>query len=172
MLNRYLILREEILSIEKALSSYVAIHCVAVDPTVKPMMMALADYDNRILKGQKVIMPPPLDVDSKIQDYSHWLISVQMTEPDLYDGMYGKIIGKNDERLMMIVWLSDGAPDETHTGESEKFSIVEGTCNITIGDKVHSLEAGDQLSIPLCVNHRVEVTSPYRCKIILERSVA
>jgi mannose-6-phosphate isomerase-like protein (cupin superfamily) len=172
LLEVYPVLREEIQSIERALASYADNHSVEVDPTIKPMMMAMADYENRILNGEKIIMPPSLDVDSGIQDYSYWLNNDQMAEPDSYDGMYGKILGKNDERLMMIVWLTDGAPDETHTDELEKFLIVEGRCNIIIGDKVHALEAGDYLSIPLWVNHRVEVTSPYRCKIILERSVA
>jgi mannose-6-phosphate isomerase-like protein (cupin superfamily) len=54
----------------------------------------------------------------------------------------------------------------------EHFLIVEGTCDITIGDKVHHLVPGDYLSIPLYIDHDVKVTSITPCKVILQRVAA
>jgi quercetin dioxygenase-like cupin family protein len=65
--------------------------------------------------------------------------------------------------------LKEGAPPEIHTDEHEKFLVVEGSCNFTIGTDVHALQSGDYLSIPLHVHHEAKVTSDIPCKIILQR---
>ena len=64
------------------------------------------------------------------------------------------------------------APEEIHTNEFERFLIVEGSCDIQIGETVHQLQAGDFLSIPLFENHFVTVTSSIPCKVILQRVAA
>ena len=165
-------LKSEILQIELALEQYALSHAIEPEPTVKPMLLAVADYSTRISNGETPVNPPSLHAGSKPSDFKEWLERDDMQEPSSYETMHGKIIGSNEEKTTLIVWLKDGAPDETHTDEIEKFLILEGTCDITIGDEVHSLSAGDYLSIPLHINHRVEVTSPIRCKIILERAAA
>lgn len=164
--------RNEILEIEETLEAYALQNAVAVDPTVKPMFFAGLDFKNRIAAGEILITAPSLSAISSISDYSQWLDREDMRAPDEYESMYGKIINSDDVKTTMIVWLKDGAPDETHTDELEKFLIVEGTCDIIIGDTNHSLVSGDYLAIPLHVNHRVQVTSDIPCKIILERAAA
>ena len=166
------ILKEEVRVIEESLEQFAMGNAIPPDPTLKPMLLAVVDYTTRLENGEAPTDPPSLHDGSKISDYREWLERDDMQEPDSYESMHGKIIGSNEERTTLIVWLKDGAPDETHTDELEKFLIVEGTCDITIGDNVHSLKAGDYLSIPLFINHRVEVTSTNRCKVILERAAA
>lgn len=168
----YPVLKQEIYSIELAFESYARAHAVAPAPDVKPMLRAVADYTLRLENGEAPENPPSISLESKIEDYKSWLDRANLQEPEGYDSMFGHIIGSSEEKTTLIVWLKDGAPDETHTDEYEKFLIVEGTCNITIEEEVHSLKAGDVLMIPLFVNHRVEVTSSIPCKIILERAAA
>ena len=72
-------------------------------------------------------------------------------------------------QTLFVARLKHGAPTETHTNEYEKFLIVEGSCDLTIGTTVHHLNAGNYLSIPLYVSHDVKVTSAIPCKIILQR---
>jgi len=165
-------LKEEVVEIERSFEQYALANAIAPDATIKPMLCALVDYMTRLENGEKVLYVPSLIEESKGSDFDKWLDRDDMQEPDEYESMHGKIIGASDEKTTLIVWLKHGAPDETHTDELEKFLILEGTCNITIGDKVHSLVAGDYLSIPLFINHRVEVTSSTRCKVILERAAA
>ncbi len=164
--------RLEILEIEKAMEAYALHNAVSVAPAVKPMLFAALNYQSRLENGEVPVLSPALNAQSKISDFSQWLEREDMQEPEAYDSMYGNIIDSNEEKTTLIVWLKDGAPDETHTDEIEKFLIVEGTCDIQIGDAVHSLKSGDYLSIPLHINHNVKVTSSFRCKIILERSAA
>ena len=64
------------------------------------------------------------------------------------------------------------SPIEVHTNELESFLILEGTCDITIGEEVHHLVTGDFISIPLHIGHSLIVTSNIPCKVILQRVAA
>ncbi len=163
---------EEITEIEMALESYAFANASEVDPTAKPMLLAGINYTDRIQNGEIPVIPPTLSSNSKLSEFSVWLDRTDLQEPDEYDSMCGRIIGSNEEKTTMIIWLKEGAPPEVHTDEIEKFLIVEGSCEITIGSKVHALQTGDFLEIPLHISHSVKVTSPTRCKIILERHAA
>lgn len=165
-------LKKDIDSIEIALEKFAFANAKEPDPTLGPFLVTTLDYMERIKAGEEPTFPPALHEGSTIDDFKEWLDRDDMVEPEEYEAMHGKIIGSTEGRTTIITWLKYGAPDETHTDEYEKFLVVEGTCDITIGDKVHSLKAGDYLAIPLHINHRVEVTSSFRCKVILERAAA
>jgi len=165
-------LKQEVSEIEKALEAYAQYHAKPVCATTKPMLLATLDYTERINKGEQSISLPSLGPTSKISDFSKWLERPDFQEPQEYGDMHGKIISADDQRTTMVVWLKYGAPDEIHSDELEKFLVLEGTCDIIIGDHKHSLTAGDYLSIPLHIKHRVEVTSDSACKVILERAAA
>ena len=165
-------IRHEIFEIESALEEYALKHAIPVSPTAKPMFFAGLDYTHRLQNGEIPISAPSLSPTSKASDYSQWLEREDLQAPEEYDSAFGKIINSDHEKTTMIIWLKDGAPDEVHTDEFEKFLIIEGSCNIKIADTVHSLQPGDYLAIPLFVNHSVEVTSTSPCKIILERAAA
>ena len=74
--------------------------------------------------------------------------------------------------ITAVIWIGQMAPDETHDDEHEKFLILEGTCDITVGNDVHHLKAGDYFAIPLHKTHMVKVTSDVPCKAILQRIAA
>ena len=112
---------------------------------------------------------PILNSETKIKDFEDWLNRQDMQLRDDFDEMQATIIAQEPDKLTAIVWLKYGAPTETHTIEYEKFLIIEGSCDITIGTTVRQLKAGDYLSIPLYVSHNVKVTSAVPCKFILQR---
>lgn len=165
-------LKQEIQEIEKTLEAYAMAHASEIPATVKPMLLTMNNYQERLANGEKPQNPPVLSKDSNPSEFKEWLERPDLQEPDAYDSMAGRIIGANEDKTTMIVWLKEGAPPEVHTDEIEKFLIVEGTCDITIGETKHSLKAGDYLEIPLFISHHVVVTSTFRCKIILERYAA
>ena len=165
-------IKYELFEIEKALETYAFDHAISVTATIKPMLFAGINFKDRLQKGEVPITPPALSAKSKISDFSQWLEREDMQAPDDYDSIYAKIINSDKKKTTLIVWLNDGAPDETHTDEFEKFLVIEGSCDIKIGDTEHSLQRGDYLSIPLFASHSVEVTSHCPCKIILERAAA
>ena len=163
------LLAHEVDQIEQAFFLYAHAHAIAPSPAVKPMLMAKIDYVERLKQGEIPSAIPTLNSDTKIKDFEAWLNREDMQLRDDFDGMQATIIAHEPDKLTAIVWLKYGAPTETHTNEYEKFLIIEGSCDITIGTTVHPLKPGNYLSMPLHVSHDVKVTSSIPCKIILQR---
>ncbi len=168
----YPTLKEDIREIEYALFEVANAYAIPPHGSVKPLLMATIDYIERIKSGEIPCSPPLLRTTSNVNDFEEWLNRSDMRAPDDFDAMYAKIIADEPEKLTAIVWLRYGAPPEIHTKEHERFLIVEGSCDITIGEVKHQLNPGDYLAIPLHISHHVVVTSNLPCKIILQRVAA
>jgi mannose-6-phosphate isomerase-like protein (cupin superfamily) len=165
-------IKNELAQIENSLEQYASDHAVQPHATIKPLLLATIDYTERLKNGETPGAPPLLHADSKISDYAQWLNRPDMAPSAFDDDIFLKIIGYTPQATTAIVWIKTIAPDEVHHDEHESFLILEGTCDITIGDKVHQLVPGDYLSIPLHADHFVKVTSDIPCKVILERRAA
>ena len=164
--------REEIENISDAIESYAKQNAVAPDPTIKPFLMAVIDYTERLKNGEAPTFPPVLNESSKIADYDQWINRTDIKLPENFSDFHAKLIGYTPLVTTAIIWIKDMAPQEIHQHEYEKFLILEGACDITIDNKIHSLKPGDYLSIPLYKKHDVKITSSYPCKAILQRIAA
>ncbi len=163
---------KEIEAINIALEKYAFANAVIPNPTIRPFLLAIIDYTERLKNGEQVHLPPVLNENSKIEDYKDWLNRDDMVLPNDFKDIHAKIIGFTPEVTSAIVWINNMVPAEAHDDEFEKFFILEGTCDITVGDKVYQLSAGDYLSIPLHTAHNVKITSDIPCKLILQRIAA
>lgn len=164
-------IQQEIEAIAKSLEIFAKANAVEPNPVIKPFLLATIDYTERLKNGEPVSNPPILNENSQVGDYAAWLNRNDMVSAGT-DDVFAKIIGYTAEAITAIVWLKDYAPQEVHDNEYERFLIVEGTCNIIVGDEVNSLVPGDYFAIPLYKNHLVEVTSSIPCKVILQRVAA
>jgi len=88
------------------------------------------------------------------------------------EDVFARIIGYTEKAITAIVWLKEMAPQEVHDDEHERFLILEGTCDIVVGNNIHQLVPGDYFAIPLHSNHHIKVTSSIPCKVILQRVAA
>ncbi|CAN5809899.1 hypothetical protein BH11BAC7_BH11BAC7_31350 [soil metagenome] len=165
-------IKEELEQIEISLEQYASTHAVTPHATMKPLLFASIDYTERLQKGEAPSFPPLLNKNSKNSDYAAWTERPDMVVPADVENIFLKIIGHTPQATTAIVWIKEMAPDEIHHDEHESFLILEGTCDIKIGDKIHQLVPGDYLSIPLHTDHEVKVTSAVPCKVILERKAA
>ena len=172
MSEAYPDVRREVEGISAALEFYAQAHAVEPHPSIKPFLMAIMDYTNRMEKGEKPGFPTELHEGSVAADYADWLDRADMVLPPDFKDAYAKIIGFTPKATTAIVWIKEIAPQEVHNDEFEKFLIIEGTCNITIGDTIHHLVPGNYMSIPLHENHWLQVTSSIPCKVILQRIAA
>ena len=163
--------KQEIVLISASLESYAMANAIDPNPIIRPFLLATIDYTERLKDGEPVSVPPLLNENSQIAHFDSWLNRSDMVASDT-DSVYAKIIGYTPAAITAIVWLKDYAPHEVHDNEYERFLIVEGTCNIIVGDKVHQFVPGDYFAIPLYENHSVKVTSSIPCKIILQRVAA
>ena len=126
----------------------------------------------RLKKGELAENPPVLTQSSHIADYAAWLNRPDMVLPANAEAIYVKIIGATPATTTAVVWLSGIADNEIHYDEYERFLIVEGSCDITVGNNVNHLSPGDYFAIPLHIPHTVKVTSDIYCKVILQRVAA
>ena len=165
-------IKNEIDSISTALQIFTTELSPPINPSIKAMIMATVDYSERIKNGEAIVAAPLLNNLSTIDDYKTWIDKPNMQDYNPSDEINAKIISANPEATTLIIWLKNGAPLEVHDKEYEHFLILEGTCNITIGEEVHSLAPGNYLSIPLFIGHSVKVTSSFPCKILLQRVAA
>lgn len=165
------VIQKEIAAIETVIESWAASQAVAPDPGVKAFVMATVEYTERLKGGELPADPPHLHAGATITDYAAWLDREDMhytgNEP-----IYAKIIGYTPQAISAIVWLKEKATAETHHDQYERFLIVEGSCDITVGERIYQLQPGDYFEIPLHQDHHVQVTSAIPCKIILQRVAA
>lgn len=172
MASRYPEVRSELEVISNALNMYATAHAVEPDITVKPFLMAIIDYTERLKNGEAPTTPPVMNENIRIEDFNPWLTRKDMVVTKNFDSIYLKLIGYTPQVTTAIVWISEMAPQEVHHDEHERFLIVEGTCDITVEEEVIQLKPGDYFSIPLHKKHHVKVTSEIPCKIILQRMAA
>ena len=165
-------IQKEMDAFSLSLEMTAAAHAVLPDETIKPMLMAIIDFEARAIAGEKMVKPLELNANSKISDYESWLKRDDMNLPEDAGNLHARIIGLSRKSMLAILWVKDKTPPEVHTNELESFLIVEGTCDVSIDDDVHSLVAGDFITIPLYKTHSLRVTSSTPCKAILQRKAA
>ena len=165
-------IKNEIDSISKALITYSEKISPAVDPTLKPLIIATIDYMERIKNGEEPAVPPVLNEHSEISEYAQWLNRKDLELNEELEDITVKLIGYQPGAVTAIVWIKESTPYEIHKDEFEKFLILEGTCDIVTDTHTLSLAAGDYYSIPLSLGHVVKVTSKVPCKVILQRIAA
>ncbi|AEV31536.1 cupin domain-containing protein [Owenweeksia hongkongensis] len=169
--EKYPAVAEELNQIHQRIESFGKANAVKPPSLVKTVVMAAADYMERLRNGEKFLDAPILTEKSTIEDFSHWLNRKDMVLAEVKESIYAKIISSTDDRTTSIVWAKDCLEPEIHSNERESFLIVEGTCEVSIDDETHYLKPGDFLSIPLHTNHSAKVTSDIPCKFIMQRAL-
>ena len=165
-------IRRELEAIGQTMETYAQAHAVKPKATLKPLIMATINYLERLKHGEPAAAPPTLTPNSTVADFALWLNRSDMVLPADAEAIHAKIIGATPEATTAIVWLTGITENEIHHDEYERFLIIEGSCEITAGEEVHRLTAGDYYAVPLHTRHMVKVTSALPCKVILQRLAA
>lgn len=165
-------IRIEIEEITNTLILYSADTTKKLSAGLRPFVIAVVDYTERLKSGEPVTEPPTLSQNSKVDDFKEWTDRIDMFLPEDSGDMYAKIIGFTPEATTAISWVKTISATEVHDNEYERFLILEGSCEVIIGDEKHQLVAGDYLEIPLHIGHSLIVTSSIPCKFILQRIAA
>lgn len=163
-------LRTEIDALQDALGQVAMAGAVAPPAAIKGSVLAAVDaFQLQRIRDKR---PPVLHPASRISDYAAWLSDPALVRPDDSGPMHIIPLDQRDGEGTALLWLTLGAPEETHTDEIEKFLILEGTCDVIFGGVVHQLVPGSYLSVPLHVPHTIRITSEMPCKILLQRIAA
>lgn len=161
--------KQEIEAISQAMEQYTMAHAVEPRGNIKPLLLATVDYIERMKQGELPEAPPVLTEASQLEDYRQWIERADMGYPAETENIYARIIGYTPAATTAIVWIKDSSGFEVHHDEHERFLILEGTCDFTVGEAAYQLKAGDFFAIPLHIPHKIKVTSEIPCKAILQR---
>ena len=106
------------------------------------------------------------------QDLADHLDRPEVFLPEDTTTFHQVVLEDTPERCTVVAWLKDGFPEEIHSDQVERILILEGSCEVRLGDELHGLRTGDMLTIPMHVRHSVQVTSNEWCKAIVQRVAA
>src|SRR6185295_9278590 len=110
-------IQDEMERVSVTLESYARANEKTPGLAVKPMLMATLNYIQRLENGEIPVSAPALNKNTKAADFSQWINRSDMQAPNEFDQIFVKIISHTPQLSTAIVWLKDGAPEETHTHE-------------------------------------------------------
>ena len=144
----------------------------AAEPPSRLRHKVLSALEGALNKVAQSGMIPFLHEASDLQDLEKHLNRPDVFLPEGSISYHQVILENSPARCTVVVWLKDGFPEETHSEEVERILILEGSCDVQLGDKVHSMRTGDVITIPMHVVHSVKVTCDGWCKAIVQRVAA
>ncbi len=151
---------------EAALEMFAVHYSVTPSPTIKAKLFSV--FDNLDQEKNIDLQAPPQI--SQYADPQLWKAALtEIHAPDEYEGLHLHPLWEAGNVIMLVAFLKDVLPNETHDDMKESFMILEGTCICYVGDEVIYLTPGDYLEIPLHVEHNIVVTSKTPVKAILQR---
>lgn len=139
---------------------------------MKALIMAIVDFQERIANDEIIDVPPVLHAGSLPADYSRWLEKTASPDASSGDNLYARLFTLNPASTLGVVWIKTETEVETHKDQLESFLILEGSCNVIVGNNCYALVVGDYFQIPLLSPHQIIVTSAIPCKAILQRLAA
>ncbi|MCP4437608.1 MAG: cupin domain-containing protein [Aureispira sp.] len=170
--SQYPEVQQEIDELSKGLELIAKAEATPAPPIAKPFLMASINYVERLKSGEKPSFPPLLTSESTLGNYVEWLEGSDSHLPPNVGNMHIRLIGATPKMTTAIVWIKEELYPEEHSDQLERFLIVEGACDMYVGDTMQQLKAGDVFTIPLHTNHYAKVTSSIPCKIIVQRIAA
>lgn len=169
MAAKYPPVARELQELRRVLEKLGSIDPLTPPAQVKASVMAGVNYMKRLEEGELPEMPPLLSKKTGVEDFQPWLERSDFQLPEDAPDLYARVMGQNHDRTTSLVWARKDIEPEVHRHEYESFLVVEGACEVFVGESSRILRAGDFLSIPLNVEHSAQVFSQVPCKFILER---
>ncbi|MBL7951893.1 MAG: cupin domain-containing protein [Flavobacteriales bacterium] len=110
-----------------------------------------------------------IDDHTRTADLPGWIFALADPAPGDYENMHVHYLDCPPELASAVVWVKHYVTEEEHDACHESFHILEGRCEVLIGDVVRHMGPGESITIPLHVPHSVRVTSSYPCKAVVQR---
>ncbi len=144
----------------------------AQPPPVDLKRAILAAVEMDIQNDRKNERFPLLHDDIRLVDMVPLLDREDLVLPADAEDSHMIEVERTSDRETVLVWLRTVHPEEIHTDFVERILVLEGTCDIHLGNEVISMIPGEVITIPLHVPHSVRVTSAAWCKALVQRVAA
>lgn len=163
-LDRDAALRAEVEELHQALEMVALLNSTPPPPELRAAIMADAHIAGPAGGPMCVI-----DDGTLTADLPQWIFAYPDPDPGAYENMHVAYLDCPPHLASALVWVKFYVTEEEHDECHEAFHILEGTCEVLVGDALRRMGPGESISIPLHTPHSVRVTSPFPCKAVVQR---
>lgn len=83
-----------------------------------------------------------------------------------YENVSNQMIYSDSSVSTFIIWVKTSVPLHKHASHTEQVTVLEGTADMRVGDKLFTIKKGDIIFIPEDTPHSVMVTSAIPLKVL------
>lgn len=83
-----------------------------------------------------------------------------------YENVSNQMIYSDSSVSTFIIWVKTSVPLHKHARHTEQVTVLEGTADMRVGEKLFSIKKGDIIFIPEDTPHSVMVTSDIPLKVL------
>jgi mannose-6-phosphate isomerase-like protein (cupin superfamily) len=83
-----------------------------------------------------------------------------------YDNILVDKINTDSNATSFVIWIKKGVKAHQHQFHTENLYVINGSGEMTIGDKTVTIKPGDYFSIPKGTFHSLKVTSKNAMKVL------
>lgn len=157
-------LRTELEDLHRALEMVALLNSTVPPPMLRAAI--LSDVRITATSGEPMCV---IDQGTRTADLPQWIFAHPDPDPNEYENMHVVDLQCPPQLASALVWVKHYVSEEEHDVCHEAFHILEGTCEVLVGDVLRRMGPGESISIPLHVPHSVRITSPYPCKAVVQR---
>ena len=157
-------LRRELEDLDRALEMLAMVNATAPPSALRAKILSDARIGGSTNEPMCVIHGT-----TRTADLPQWIFAHPDPDPNEYENMHVVDLQCPPQLASALVWVKHYVSEEEHDVCHEAFHILEGTCEVLVGDVLRRMGPGESISIPLHVPHSVRITSPYPCKAVVQR---
>lgn len=90
----------------------------------------------------------------------------EVTPKEAFENVKVEKLNTDPRSTSFVIWVKNGVKAHYHAEHSETLYVLEGTAEMTMGEKTFTIKAGDYIHIPKGIVHSVKVTSDIPVKVL------
>ena len=83
-------------------------------------------------------------------------MSFKLEKITLENNYFRRVIYTTKNQQLVVMSVNDKIPLEVHDKNDQFIKIVQGRCQVQLGNEFYELEDGDSITIPSCTKHEVK----------------
>jgi quercetin dioxygenase-like cupin family protein len=148
----YPALQAELHQRQQALETYSLTHAIQPPAHLKASTMDL--FDN--LAKEAVMGEGNYPRINKYADTEAWMQAItHLLPPADFSGLFVTAFYEDEQVVQMLMYSTEGLPEEEHNNIYESFIILRGACEVCMEGKVFPLKQGDFFEVPMNIPHSV-----------------
>ncbi len=169
MLEKYPQVQYEISEVRNSLEK------VLKSAEIKPAASVKTAVMNSIYTQQAELQRKFVPLLDKVSDFKNIEASVLANKLEWpshhFENLHVQELPSTNEIINFAVWVKKGHEEEMHTDRNEFIAVLQGSCDMVMGDERTAYGKGDIISIPINVPHYAVITSAEPMFALVQRQL-